>query len=242
MEEPVALVFEDTDKLAKGFSEFFMKLLDQKEGDFNVALSGGSTPKIWFDHLAENHRLDIDWNRVHLYWGDERCVPPDNNDSNYGMTKLHLIDPIQIPKTNIHRILGEKDPKEAASLYANVLLNNLTKDSIPIFDLVILGMGEDGHTASIFPKEIDLWNSDELCVVATHPTSGQQRISITGKVINNANSVAFLVAGENKTERVKEIFDDEPHAAYYPASQVKPIHGTLHWFLDVSAAKLINDD
>lgn len=242
MEEPVALIFEDKIKLVKGFTEFFKKLVDQKGGKFNVALSGGSTPKIWFEHLSKSHKEDLPWKRVHFYWGDERCVPPDDSDSNYGMTKTFLLDHIGIPENNIHRVLGELPPTEAASSYIQELSNNFNGEDIPIFDLIILGMGDDGHTASIFPHEIDLWNSDELCVVATHPTSGQHRVSFSGEVFNNAKSVAFLVTGENKAERVKEIIDEEPHASYYPASLVKPINGTLHWFLDAEAAKLINDN
>ena len=242
MNEPVALIFENKEKLVKGFTEYFINLLNEKTGSFNVALSGGSTPKIWFEYMAKNHKDDIDWKRIHFYWGDERCVPPENKDSNYGMTKSFLLDHIKIPDENIHRIMGELDPQEAAMNYSKEISDNLKSSEIPIFDLVILGMGDAGHTASIFPHQIELWNSDELCVVATHPISGQNRVSITGKVINNARSVAFLVTGESKTERVKEIIDEEPNAAYYPASLVKPIEGTLHWFLDASAANLIRDD
>ena len=241
MEEPIALIFDDKGKLVKGFTEYFIKLLNEKTGPFSVALSGGSTPKIWFDYLSENHKNDIDWNRVHFYWGDERCVAPDDKESNYGMTKTQLLDHIEIPPKNIHRIMGELEPEEASLLYAKELSDHLNSNNIPVFDLIILGMGDDGHTASIFPHQIDLWDSDELCVVATHPISGQHRVSITGNVINHAKSVTFLVTGENKTERVKEIIDEEPNASYYPASLVKPIDGTLHWFLDASAAKLLDD-
>lgn len=241
MEEPIALIFDDKGKLVKGFTEYFVKLLNEKKGSFSVALSGGSTPKIWFEYLSENHKNDIDWNRVHFYWGDERCVAPDDKDSNYAMTKSHLLDHIEIPQGNIHRIMGELEPEEASLLYAKELSDHLNSNNIPVFDLIILGMGDDGHTASIFPHQIDLWDSDEFCVVATHPISGQHRVSITGNVINHAKSVAFLVTGENKTERVKEIIDEEPNASYYPASLVKPIEGTLHWFLDASAAKLLDD-
>lgn len=241
MEEPIALIFEDKGKLVKGFTEYFIKLMNARTGPFSVSLSGGSTPKIWFEYLSENHKNDIDWSRVHFYWGDERCVPPDDKDSNYGMTKTYLLDQIEIPQENIHRISGELLPDDATKLYDKDLSDNLDSNDIPIFDLIILGMGDDGHTASIFPHQIDLWDSNDFCVVATHPKSGQHRVSITGKVINHAKSVAFLVTGENKTERVKEIIDEEPNAAYYPASLVKPIDGTLHWFLDASAAKLLDD-
>jgi 6-phosphogluconolactonase len=236
-EEPVALIFQDQLKLVKGFTEYFMKLINQKSGSFHVALSGGSTPKIWFDYLAKNHTSDIPWEKVHLYWGDERCVPPDDPESNFGMTKKHLLDKITIPDKNIHRIQGELKPKEAATLFEKELMKNIGEN--PVFDLIILGMGDDGHTASVFPHEIKLWDSAALCIVATHPTSGQNRISISGKVINNASALAFLVTGKNKEERVVEIFNQEPNAAYYPASLVKPENGLLHWFLDREAANLL---
>ncbi len=235
--EPVALVFQSKISLLKGFTEFVFKLINQKNGNFFLALSGGSTPKIWFDYLAENHSQDIPWNRIQLFWGDERCVPPDDPGSNFGMTKKHLLEKIKIPEENIHRIHGEIDPVSAAEQYEKELYETLGEN--PVFDLIILGMGDDGHTASIFPHEINLWDSEKLCAVATHPISGQKRVSFTGKLINNASAVTFLVTGENKAERIKEIIDEEPNAVYYPASLVKPTFGTLHWFFDKEAAKLI---
>ncbi len=235
--EPVALVFQSKISLLKGFTEFVFKLINQKNGNFFLALSGGSTPKIWFDYLAEKHSQDIPWNRIQLFWGDERCVPPDDPESNFGMTKKHLLEKIKIPEENIHRIHGEIDPVSAAEQYEKELYETLGEN--PVFDLIILGMGDDGHTASIFPHEINLWDSEKLCAVATHPISGQKRVSFTGKLINNASAVTFLVTGENKAERLKEIIDEEPNAVYYPASLVKPTIGTLHWFFDKEAAKLI---
>jgi len=234
--EPVALVFQNSDSLVKGFTEYFVKLAHEKKGSFSVALSGGSTPKVWFQYLAENHKNDIPWENIHLYWGDERCVPPEDAESNYGMTKKFLLDEIQIPENNIHRIQGELDPVEAAKNYESELTESLQGSDYPVFDLIILGMGDDGHTASIFPHEIKSWDSEKICVVATHPVSGQKRVSLTGKVINAASAVAFLVTGKNKEERVREIFHQEPTAAYYPANLVSPSNGTLHWFLDKDAA------
>jgi 6-phosphogluconolactonase len=236
-EEPVALIFQDQPKLVKGFTEYFIRLINQKNEFFHLALSGGSTPKVWFDYLSKNHSNDIPWEKVQVYWGDERCVPPNDPDSNYGMTKKHLLDFISIPEKNIHRIMGELEPREAATLYGKALINNMGEN--PVFDLLILGMGDDGHTASIFPHEIKLWDSDQLCVVATHPISGQKRVSLTGRVINSASKVAFLVTGKNKEERIAEIFNQEAHATYYPASLVKPVNGTLRWFLDREAANLL---
>lgn len=242
MKEPVVFVFKDKEKLVSGFTDFFIKQLNSTKENFNVALSGGSTPKIWFDYLAKYQSNNIQWERIHFYWGDERCVPPDDDESNFRMTKRYLFDHINIPKENIHRIKVEIDPTDAAANYINEIEKNLRKEEFPIFDLVILGMGEDGHTASIFPHEIELWDSKKHCLVATHPLSGQQRVSISGNAINAAKAVTFLVTGESKSERIKEIFNEEPGSEKYPASLVKPSKGTLHWFLDREAARFLNYD
>lgn len=239
MEEPIVLIFEDKDKLVKGLTEFFVDVLNQKDRRFSVALSGGSTPKIWFEYLAKNHNKDIDWERIHFYWGDERCVPPTDGESNYGMTKKNLLDHIDIPRENIHRIQGELAPDAAADIYAKELIDDLALEAIPKFDLVILGMGDDGHTASIFPHQIELWNSDDFSVVATHPETGQQRVSITGQVINYAEAVAFLVTGEQKAQKVHEILYNEDSSSKYPASLVNPESNNLYWFLDKDAAKQV---
>jgi 6-phosphogluconolactonase len=231
------LIFDSISQLVENFSLFFIDLIKQKEGDFCVALSGGSTPKVWFEELAKNHKKDIPWEKVHFYWGDERCVPPLDEESNFGMTKKYLLDHVHIPPQNIHRIHGELAPELAAKNYENDLVQNLTMDRFPIFDLVILGMGDDGHTASIFPHQIALWDSSNSCVIAAHPVSGQQRISISGGVINNARAVAFLATGKNKTKKVSEIIHKKPIAVNYPASLVAPKKGLLRWFLDSSAAQ-----
>ena len=224
-------------ELAQDFSGYLATLLASKE-TAHIALSGGSTPKVVFDELAENFTEDIDWGKIHLYWGDERCVPPTNADSNYKMTMDHLISKISIPDENIHRIRGEADPRDEAERYAGLLQAKLPKkNGVPQFDLVILGMGDDGHTASIFPHEIGLWHSKKHCEVAVHPDSGQKRISITGSLINHAAAVAFLVTGENKAEKVGEILGKRGNYQKYPASLVHPKSGGLLWFLDKAAAQ-----
>lgn len=242
MDEAIALIFADKDKLVKGFSEYFIRLVSKKKGRFRVALSGGSTPKIWFEHLVQHHKDDLDWELIHFFWGDERCVPPDDPESNFGMTKRYLLEHIAVPEKNIHRIKGEIKPEEAARQYERELKEIGDGGEVPTLDLVILGLGEDGHTASIFPHQMGLWDSKELCVVASHPNTGQRRVSISGRVINNAVAIAFLVAGDGKKEKVKEIIEEEPAAASYPASRVKPIAGSLHWFMDAAAASELKHD
>nr|WP_299069061.1 6-phosphogluconolactonase [uncultured Allomuricauda sp.] len=229
-------IYKDKNEVAQQFSAYFAELVKGKP-NFHVALSGGSTPKIVFDVLADKFSDIIDWNKIHFYWGDERCVPPTDDDSNYKMTLEHLFSKIEIPETNIHRILGENDPISEAMRYANLLEINLDRvGGTPQFDLVILGMGDDGHTASIFPHEIELWNADDHCVVATHPDSGQKRVSINGEVINQAKEVAFLVTGSGKAEKVVAILEKGEGFEMYPASLVNPNSGNLTWFMDEDAA------
>ncbi|MDB4292117.1 6-phosphogluconolactonase [Maribacter sp.] len=226
-------------EVAVNFSRYLAILLASQETT-HIALSGGSTPKVVFDELAANFQRDIDWSAVHLYWGDERCVDPTDDDSNYKMTVEHLISKIDIPEKNIHRIKGENVAEYEAKRYAAVLDENLPKSNgIPQFDVVILGMGDDGHTASIFPHEIGLWDSERYCEVAVHPDSGQERISITGQIINNAKTVVFLVTGGNKAEKIAEIKGDDEKAKNYPARLVAPNSGKLLWFVDADAAALI---
>ncbi|MGB5821499.1 MAG: 6-phosphogluconolactonase [Saonia sp.] len=230
-------IYDSKQEVAEYFSEYLRNLITAGNNVY-IALSGGSTPKIVFNEIAARFGDTMDWSTVFFYWGDERCVPPDDEESNYKMTVDHLLSKIAIPKENIHRIKGELVPEEEAIAYGKLLDNELPKRyGIPQFDLVILGMGDDGHTASIFPHEIHLWNSHNNCELAVHPDSGQRRITITGKIINNAATVAFLVTGGSKSEKVKEIVRWEGKYQSYPASLVSPTSGKLLWFLDKEAAE-----
>nr|WP_299174018.1 6-phosphogluconolactonase [uncultured Allomuricauda sp.] len=233
-------IYKDKKEVAEQFSAYFAEIAKDKS-EFHVALSGGSTPKIVFDVLAADFGNKIDWSKIHFYWGDERCVPPTDDQSNYKMTAAHLFSKIAVLEENIHRVLGEAEPDREAMRYANLLEINLDRvEGIPQFDLVILGMGDDGHTASIFPHEITLWDAQDHCVVATHPESGQKRVSINGKVINTAKEVAFLVTGESKAEKVKTIQEKTEGYEAYPASLVNPSSGNLIWFIDKEASKTLD--
>lgn len=235
-------VYQNKVKVAGEFSKYFVEKT-QTDQPFHVALSGGSTPKIVFDVLAEEYSDKINWSNIHLYWGDERCVSPDDAESNYKMTVEHLISKINIPEENIHRIRGEENPQSEAKRYGKLLEDILPHElGLPQFDLVILGMGDDGHTASIFPHELKLWVSPDNCEVAIHPDSGQKRVSLTGRVINNAKTVAFLVTGDSKADKVKVIIDREEDYLQYPASHVSPKTKDLIWFLDGEAAEKLTLD
>lgn len=237
-------IFKTGAELNQSFTEWFKKIVAEKE-KVTIALSGGSTPKSLFDYWARLPAQEIDWTRIKFFWGDERCVPPTHAESNYKMTKEHLFDFLQVPQGNIYRIFGENDPANEAKRYGETLKQELaTVNGIPSFDIMMLGMGDDGHTASIFPHQIDLWHSGELCITATHPVSGQNRVSVSGKVINAARNVVFLVTGAQKADKVAEIINHPEQAAKkYPAALVQPDSGNLLWFLDEQAAqRLKNSD
>lgn len=234
-------VFDDQSELNKAFTDFLKKLLDVYP-HINLSLSGGTTPKALFDYWAENHKDDIDWERIMFFWGDERCVPPRDEMSNFGMTKDRLFNKVsRIQSKGWRRIHGENDPEEEAEWYNRILSTKVKqKNDIPTFEIMMLGLGDDGHTVSIFPNQIELWNSEEFCVVAEHPKTGMKRVSMTGQVVNNSQYVVFLVTGKNKAEKVRDIIKNrEQFKNIYPAAKVNPKGGYLYWFMDKDAASLL---
>lgn len=234
-------IFSDAQDLAEAFAYELFQMVSNSRQRFDIALSGGSTPKLLFDVLADQYATKIPWERIHLWWGDERCVPPTHEESNYGMTVKHLLSKINIDESQIHRVKGELSPKEAADDYILEIQSHLNeRQNWPIFDLIILGMGDDGHTASIFPNEMKFLESDKICEVATHPESGQKRVTLTGNVINNANRIYFLISGESKAKRISEIMNGLKKAKKLPAYHVEPFFGKIIFFLDQEAAEKIS--
>ncbi len=233
--------FKDKIELANAFCEELLEM-NTKRNKLYLALSGGSTPKVVFQTLAEKYKGKIDWNRINLFWGDERCVPSQSDESNYGMTKKYLLDYIDIPQKNVHPVDGNNNPENEAIRYSDEIKKIVPlKNGSPKFDVVMLGIGEDGHTASIFPDQMNLLESDKICEVAIHPESEQRRITLTGKVINNAEKIFFLVTGESKAEIMKLLFEDnESKMKKYPAANINPINGELNFFLDQKAAPILN--
>ncbi len=220
--------------------EIFRLTQNSAQPQFNIALSGGNSPKGLFDKLSKKYAGTIPWERIHFWWGDERCVPPTDEESNYKMTKDHLLSKIPIPDDNIHRIKGEAEPETEAESYSSQITKQLNeRGGHPVFDLIILGLGDDGHTASVFPNQLGILISDKICSVANHPVTGQKRITLTGRVLNNANRVFFLVVGENKAGRISEIMNDARVAKLLPAYHIQPEVGELIWFLDEAAASKI---
>jgi len=210
-------------------------------GIARIAISGGSTPKGMFDLLADPAKpfaQTIPWDKVQLFWVDERCVPPDHAESNYRMTKEALLDKVGIPVANVFRMEGELDPEEAASRYESVLRNTMKLEGAesPAFDLLILGMGDDGHTASLFPHTDGLNELGRL-VIANHvPQKDTWRISLTWPVINQATEVAFEIVGAGKAGVLAEVLTGPRDPERLPSQLIRPSNGKLLFLLDEGAA------
>jgi 6-phosphogluconolactonase len=236
-------IFPTPFELAERFAEELVSMIRESENEgriFTLALSGGSTPGLLFSVLGDHFSRSVSWKRVHLFWGDERCVPPEDIESNYGMAKKKLLEKIDLPLANIHRIRGEENPiSEAARYSEEIKLFTQNRAGFPVFDMVILGLGDDGHTASIFPGNTELLTSQNVCEIAQHPKTFQRRITITCRVINNSQKVAFLVTGSNKAEIVEGIINKRASAKNFPASYIVPVDGKLSWFIDKEAARLL---
>jgi 6-phosphogluconolactonase len=232
-------VSELTDALADTFYSY-ITILCRRKSIVTIALSGGNTPQLLFKRIASSLPAvpDIpDWNKVHFFWCDERCVPPHHPDSNYGMANRYLLRALHISESNIHRIRGENKPEEEVIRYSEEIRKYaVMKNTMPVFDWIFLGLGDDGHTASIFPDQLYLLYADTICAVAVHPQSGQWRITLTGKPIINADRISFMVTGRSKSQRIKEILADEPVAKHYPARYIKSLSGKMEWFMDKEAA------
>ena len=236
-------IFSDRDALIRAEAERIVTLAGhatRSEGRCLVALSGGSTPRPLYELLATApYATRIDWSRMHLFWGDERCVPPDHPDSNYRMTRESLIDHVPLAPRNVHRIRGEDPPEEAAAGYERLLREFFGPGEAPArtFDLVLLGMGRDGHTASIFPgtaatTEAHRW----VMPVHVQATRDTWRVTLTTVVLNAAADVTFLVAGADKAPRLREVLEAGTRRPVVPAQLVRPIGGALHWMVDAAAA------
>lgn len=205
---------------------------------FNMALSGGSTPLVLFEKMAAANVDPGLWEAVNFFWVDERCVPPDHQESNYRMTDERFFRPLSLSHARVHRMMGEAEPGAEADRYSTLLRSHLpAREGLPRFDLILLGMGADGHTASIFPGQLPLLQSARICEVARHPATGQHRITLTVPVINNADNVCFMITGANKAGVLWSILEDREGAEKYPAAHIRPASGVLEWYLDEEAAQ-----
>ena len=231
-------VYPDAASLARAAAEHCVTLAAEAiaaRGRFAVALSGGSTPCATYALLAtEEFDARVDWSRVHVFWGDERCVPPDHPDSNYRMARQALLDKTSIPTENVHRIRGELPPDQAATAYQAELEAVLGAGGR--FDLISLGMGEDGHTASLFPGTAALHEQTRWVVAHYVGKLSVWRVTLTPVAINAAAHVTFLVSGAGKAERLREVLDGPHQPDVLPAQIVRPTDGRLLWLADAAAA------
>jgi len=212
-----------------------------RRGRFSVALSGGNTPRGVYSLLAEQAKVALAWDKIYVFFGDERSVPPDNPDSNYRMARESLLSKVPIPAGNVFRVAAELPPDQAADQYEHQIREffHLTSDSWPRFDLILLGIGECGHTASLFPASKALEEHSKLVVANWVEKFSTYRITFTYPVLNHAQEVSFLVSGQGKAEILRDIFDPSTKNSY-PAQAVRPETGRLLWIVDRDAAGLLD--
>jgi 6-phosphogluconolactonase len=236
------LVYPDLEDLSRNVAEEFVRLVEQavrSSGRFTVALSGGETPQRLYQLLPEAAYSErVPWKSVHFFWGDERCVPPEHSESNYRMARELLLARIPVPEENVRRMAGEKQPQVAAAEYEQTLIDffRLTPGEWPRFDLMLMGIGEDGHTASLFPENDALRNQEKLVLAPYVEKLKAHRLTLILPVINHAANIWFLVSGASKATVMTEIFKANSGTPRIPATLVKPVDGSMTWFITEDAA------
>jgi 6-phosphogluconolactonase len=236
-------VFDDNEGVTDFAVKKWLKISSQaiaEKGSFTAALSGGKTPVEFYKRLAASKDI-LSWDRTHLFLADERFVPPSHNESNYGLIKEHLLSHVKIPDENVHRIQTEKITLEqSARRYEEDIRRFFCIDgsSVPQFDLIMLGIGEDGHTASLFPGKSSLHERTRLAIPVIAEKFPGERITLTLPVINNARKIIFLVSGRVKAKVMKEILEDQQGSL--PVSRVHPKQGMVYFVIDKQAASLLS--
>lgn len=237
-------IYPDLDTISQHAAQYVVRIANEAivtRGRFTIALSGGNTPKKLYSLLgSEPYRSQIDWKLVDIFWGDERCVPPDSPDSNYRMAHEVLLSQIQIPAPQVHRMPAEQAGREAASLaYTQEMQSVFSTDGIPSFDLIQLGMGPEGHTASLFPHQPSLHETERLVVPVSVPKPPPDRLTFTPPILNAARNVLFLVTGADKVDALHAVLEGEYNPDEYPAQIVRPANGEVVWMVDTAVAKNI---
>jgi 6-phosphogluconolactonase len=232
-------IFEDIEALSARAAELFASVAResvQEKDSFFVALAGGMTPRRMYEKLAQPEIRDqIPWEKVHIFWSDERLVPHDDAQSNYRMTKEALLD--HVPVRHVFSI-PFSDSADASAHFYEAELHTVFK-TLPRFDLCFLGMGADGHTASLFPRSSVLHETERWVCPARSLSGGPERVTLTYPVINNTAKICFLVTGEDKAMTLKQVIENADHTVHYPAQDVRPTNGDLIWLLDRAAAKYL---
>jgi 6-phosphogluconolactonase len=239
-------VYPDNESLISGAADFIIELAAQAiagRGRFTLALSGGNTPQPVYARLATaGYRDRIDWSKVRIFFGDERCVPPDDPESNYLMVRTALLDQVPLLPGNIYRIKGDEAPEKAAVDYADALRQTFGGDTVTGvpppegFDLILLGMGDNGHTASLFPGLAAVTEQVRWVMAQYVEVVDMWRVTMTPVIINAARQVAFLVSGAKKAEMLQRVLEGPYQPVVLPSQIIKPVSGELHWLLDQPAA------
>lgn len=234
-------VYPDIQTLSQEAAQSVVRLASEAivtRGRFSIALSGGSTPKILYGLLgSEPYRSQINWSSVDIFWSDERCVPPDSDDSNYHLAQEVLLSRIPIPESQVHRMPADQaDRNAAAQAYTDEMQRTFSTDGIPHFDLLQLGMGPEGHTASLFPHQASLHEQQRLVMYVNVPKPPPPRLTFTPPLLNAARHVLFLVTGTDKADAVQAVLEGEYQPDEYPAQIVRPTDGEVVWMLDTAAA------
>jgi 6-phosphogluconolactonase len=243
MSQPHIQIFENLEALSRGSARRFCELAAARAAsgrNFTCALSGGSTPRRLYELLA-TPEFSVPWQRVHLFQVDERTVPPEDPESNYRMMRAALLSNVPIPEDHFHRIVAELADRDAAAREYAAELERVLQPSAgqwPRFDLVLLGMGADGHTASLFPGSAALTEQKLWVTLNYSPRLGKHRLTLTYPVLNAAFEIIFLVSGADKAETLRQVL--EGPAGVFPAQGINPANGALSWFVDKAAARLLN--
>ena len=237
-------VYPDLDTISQQAAQYIVRVANEAivtRGRFTIALSGGNTPKKLYSLLgSEPYRSQIDWKLVDIFWSDERCVPPDNPDSNYRMAHEVLLSHIQIPAPQVHRMPADSPGRDAASLtYTQEMQHVFGTNGIPNFDLIQLGMGPEGHTASLFPHQPSLHETERLVIPVSVPKPPPDRLTFTPPILNAARNVLFLVTGADKADALHAVLEGEYNPDEYPAQIVRPPNGEVTWMVDTAAAQKI---
>ena len=237
MNPPEIKVLPDPAEVAHEGARRFIELSEaaiELTGRISVALAGGSTPRAMYELLASpQYQTQIDWPNIDIFFGDERCVPPDHEQSNYGMAREALLSKVPIPGDNIYRMRGEADPNDAAKEYGQMLKEKFGDGGL---DLIYLGMGGDGHTASLFPHTSAVNETQHRCVANHVPQMNTRRITLTAPFINRAQHVIVMIAGADKGKRLSEVLEGPRDPERLPIQLIQPVSGKMSWLIDIGAA------
>lgn len=239
MTMPNLTIFPNKDAFIAGAAEFMAAQAAEAlaaRGRWIIALAGGGTPRPIYSRLAEaGYSQRIDWPRVHVFFGDERCVPPDDSRSNYRMAREALLDSVPLPQENVYRVAGEADPALAALAYEQEIQRLFRSAALPAFDLICLGLGDNGHTASLFPGTASLREQTRWIVPQYVEVMHSWRVTMTAPLINAARHVAFFVEGAGKAEMLQRVLHGPFDPDVLPAQMIQPADGQLHWLVDAAA-------